>query len=479
MEAFVRTEEAPRLPAPASTVGIVGWLRANLFSSVFNSILTLAIAAFVFWIVSKVAGFAIFDAVWHGVDREACIGEGKGACWPMVADKLPQWIYGFYPADQRWRVNLCFLLFAAGAIPMMIPSVPFKRPNIIFMLVAFPLIALILLSGGNANFGLTSYARILSLLGLLSVFVPIAAYGLEDGVAKNKIGLALAGLSALLWLASFAVNGLAYGPYLNAGVAALSLAAAYGDGVGRRAIAAWAVASAVLLAAMVLLDIDFGLVQVETPQWGGLLVTVVVALTGIVASLPIGILLALGRRSRMPAVRLLCVTFIELIRGVPLITVLFMSSVMLPLFLPPGVSFDKLLRALIGVGLFSAAYMAEAIRGGLQAIPKGQYEGAMAVGLSYWQMMNKIVLPQALRISIPNIVGNFIALFKDTTLVLIIGLFDLLGILQTSLRDSKWASASSAPTGYLFVGLLFWIFCFAMSRYANFTERRLATGYKR
>ena len=176
---------------------------------------------------------------------------------------------------------------------------------------------------------------------------------------------------------------------------------------------------------------------------------------------------------------MLSVGYIEFIRGVPLITVLFMSSVMLPLFLPPGTNFDKLLRALIGVAMFSSAYMAEVVRGGLQAIPKGQYEGAMALGLSYGQMMAKIVLPQALKVSIPNIVGNFISLFKDTTLILIIGLFDLLGIVQAGLRDANWASASSAPTGYFTVALMYWVFCFGMSRYSIYTERRLNTGHRR
>ena len=213
--------------------------------------------------------------------------------------------------------------------------------------------------------------------------------------------------------------------------------------------------------AMLLLGANLGLVPVETSQWGGLLVTLVVSVTGIVASLPLGILLALGRRSQMPVVKLFSIIFIELWRGVPLITVLFFSSVMLPLFLPEGTSFDKLLRALIGVALFSAAYMAEVVRSGLQAIPKGQYEGAMALGLSFWQMMNKIILPQALKISIPNIVGNFISLFKDTTLVSIIGIFDLLGMVRAGLKDSNWAAPSSTPTGYFTLALMFWIFCFA------------------
>jgi len=224
----------------------------------------------------------------------------------------------------------------------------------------------------------------------------------------------------------------------------------------------------------------FWLPHVPTELWGGLFLTLVVASVGIAASFPIGILLALGRRSELPIVRWVCVGFIEFVRGVPLVTVLFMASVMLPLFLPPDVTFDKLLRALIGVALFSAAYLAEVIRGGLQAIPRGQYEAADALGLSYAQKMGLIVLPQALKLVIPGIVNSFIALFKDTSLVLIIGLFDLLGIVQQSISsDAKWFSPQTAATGYFFAGVIFWIFCFGMSRYSAFLERRLASGERR
>ena len=219
--------------------------------------------------------------------------------------------------------------------------------------------------------------------------------------------------------------------------------------------------------------------EVETDLWGGLLVTLVVALVGIVASLPLGVVLALGRRSQLPAVRLLSVVYIEFWRGVPLITVLFMSSVMLPLFLPDGVEFNKLLRALIGVALFSSAYMAEVVRGGLQAIPKGQYEGADSLGLGYWQKMRLIVMPQALTLVIPGIVNTFIGLFKDTVLVLIIGLFDLLGSIQTTFTDSSWSVPVTNPTGYLICAAIFFIFCFGMSRYSMFMERRLRRGHAR
>jgi general L-amino acid transport system permease protein len=220
----------------------------------------------------------------------------------------------------------------------------------------------------------------------------------------------------------------------------------------------------------------FGMPVVKTELWGGFLVTLVVASVGIVGSFPIGVMLALGRRSKMPIVRWISIGFIEFVRGVPLITILFMASVMLPLFLPDGVTFDKLLRALIGVMLFQGAYMAETIRGGLQAIPRGQFEAADALGLSYPKKMGLIVLPQALKLVIPGIVNSIIGLSKDTSLVLIIGLFDLLGIVQLNLTDPKWFAPTTAMTGYVFAAALFWVFCFGMSKYSQYIEVKLNTG---
>ena len=221
-----------------------------------------------------------------------------------------------------------------------------------------------------------------------------------------------------------------------------------------------------------------GLRIVDTPQWGGFTLTLVIALSGIVASLPLGIVLALGRRSQMPIISLLSTVFIEFWRGIPLVAVLFMATIMFPLFLPPGVTFDQLLRAVIGVALFASAYMAEVVRGGLQAIPKGQYEGAMALGLPFWKMMRLVILPQALKIVIPGIVNTFIGLFKDTTLVLIIALFDLLGIVQAAIADPNWSIKSVPYTGYVFVGLVFWVCCYAMARYSRYLEFKLHTGHK-
>lgn len=223
---------------------------------------------------------------------------------------------------------------------------------------------------------------------------------------------------------------------------------------------------------------NFGLAPVPTSLWGGLMVTLILSFVGIGASLPLGIVLALARRSQLPAIRVISVVFIEGVRGVPLITILFMANFILPLFLPAGWSIDNFLRALVGITLFSSAYMAEVVRGGLQAIPKGQYEGASSLGLSPWQTTFLIILPQAIKLVIPGIVNTFIGLFKDTSLVSIIGMFDLLGIVRLNMTDAVWVAPVTPLTGLLFAGFIFWMFCFAMSRYSMFMERRLNTGHR-
>jgi len=220
----------------------------------------------------------------------------------------------------------------------------------------------------------------------------------------------------------------------------------------------------------------FGLTVVETSKWGGLLLTLILASVGIVLSFPLGVILALGRQSRLPIIKSLSVFYIELIRGVPLITVLFMASVVLPLFFPEGVNFDKLARALIGITFFEAAYVAENIRSGFQAIPKGQYEAADALGLSYWQKMALVILPQAIKVTIPNLVGTFISLFKDTSLVMIIGLFDLLSMVTVAANDRDWLGMETE--GYVFVALIFWLFTFSMSMYSKRLEKKLDTNNK-
>jgi general L-amino acid transport system permease protein len=224
---------------------------------------------------------------------------------------------------------------------------------------------------------------------------------------------------------------------------------------------------------------SLGLKPVDTALWGGLMVTLVVSAVAIVTSLPLGVLLALGRRSDLPMVKFFSVLYIEFVRGVPLVGMLFMANVMLPLFLPGDVTVDKLLRAVVGISLFASAYMAEVVRAGLQALPKGQYEGAMAMGLSYWQMMHLVVLPQALKITIPNIVNNYVALFKDTSLLLIVGIFDFLKAIQTASIDPQWAVATASVTGYVFAAIVYFAFCNGMSRYAKAMETRLNAAQKR
>jgi general L-amino acid transport system permease protein len=263
--------------------------------------------------------------------------------------------------------------------------------------------------------------------------------------------------------------------YLTYALAVAATAALFVPGVPRKpTLALTLLAVFPVLAFVLLCGGVLGLAPVATELWGGLLLTLVIASVGIAASFPLGVLLALGRRSDLPFVRWTATAYIELVRGVPLVTVLFMASVMLPLFLPPDATIDKLARALVGVALFSAAYLAEVIRGGLQAIPRGQYEAADALGLGYWRKMGLIILPQAIRLVIPGIVNSFISLFKDTSLVLIIGLFDLIGIVEQSVQaDAKWTSPQTAATGYFFAGAVFWLFCLAMSRASARLETKL------
>ena len=455
---FVRTEEAPLMPPPPSETGVTGWLWQNVISSCadftsvgagIRSLLMAAFTVFVAWLTVSISwsliDFAFLSAVWEdpeGLKREVCWTEQQGgslpngwhgACWPFIMAKMKFFIYGPYEMSELWRVDLTALIGLAGLVWVLIERLPYRRHVGIFLLTIYPLIAVILLTGGAFDVDYGSLA--------IAAFVGLALITVGRLSQRRILGDSMATFAGL-----YGVSG-------------------------------WLIV--IYAAIMLTLSADVGLMAVDTNDWGGLLITLVVAVTGIVASLPLGIVLALGRRSNMPVARILSVVFIEFWRGVPLITVLFMASVMLPLFLPEGVNFNNLLRALIGVMLFSAAYMAEVVRGGLQAIDKGQYEGADAVGLSYWQKMRLIILPQALTHVIPGIVNTFIGLFKDTTLVSIIGLFDLLGAAQSTLADAAWASPVQGHTAYLFIAVVFFVFCFGMSRYSIHMENKLSHGRKR
>jgi general L-amino acid transport system permease protein len=449
--AFVRRELAPPLPPPLASRGMLGFLRARLFSGPLNIVLTVLSLVLIALVLPPIVRFLFVDAVWQGSDREACLGI-TGACWPFVKAKFAQFVYGFYPVAERWRPSIVFALAAILLAPLLVPAAPFKRLNAILFFGVFPVVAFVLLTGGNLDLRAFLLGRILnwdSLIGLRQVG------GLRIDFWTDYVVSAL----VLIGLAS------AIARFLGAEARAVTLAA----------FTAFVLLGLVLL----VVDVEVGLEPVETRLWGGLLITLVVAITGIVASLPLGVLLALGRRSEMPIVRVSSVVFIEFWRGVPLITVLFFATYMLPLFLPTGVSFDGLLRVLVGVTLFAAAYMAEVVRGGLQAIPRGQYEAAQAVGLGYWQTMSLVVLPQALTLVIPGIVNTFIGLFKDTTLVLIVAIFDFLGQLRAAFTDPNWATPVTLYTGFAFAGIVYFIFCYGMSRYSLFLERRAATGHRR
>ena len=485
---------SPFCPRRAAISGSSGGCGQNLFSSVTNTILTFLGIVLIVLIVPPIVEWAFINAVWTGDGREACIVPGAGACWAFVEAKFGQFIYGRYPIDQRWRVDVTAILLIVGIVLMAVPQIPYKRESAIYLFVVFPVVALILLTGGHFDIsgwvlptlvltGCLATAMVATVMAreaspLIAGTVAPAAVGVAllvfvGGFFVGSPTVAIGSMKVAVDAIAFAVCGLVA---LVAGIVAIF--GSRGFPGGRAILATWIVLAALALL-VVLFSLDFGLLYVETPLWGGLLVTLVVALTGMGASMPLGIALALGRRSELPVVRFVSIGFIEFVRGVPLITVLFMASVMLPLFLPPGVNFDKLLRALIGVALFEAAYMAEVVRGGLQAIPAGQFEAAKAVGLNYWQSMRLVVLPQALKIVIPGIVNSFISLFKDTSLVLIIGIFDLLGIVQSNFTDANWASPATPATGYVFAAVVFWMFCFGMSRYSIYTERRLDTGYRR
>lgn len=360
--------EHPDLPPPVATAGILGWLRDNLFSSLFNTALTIVAVWLLYLFVSSVGNWMFVDAVLHADSRAACAAIDSGACWAVVTTRLDQFVYGFYPAAERWRPNLAFALLFVALAPILFNAVPLRRP-LLWFAAAYPFVAGWLIYGG------------------------------------------------------------------------------------------------------------FGLPIVGTGQYGGFMLTLIIGVTGISASLPLGILLALGRQSRLLALRVIATAFIEFSRGVPLITLLFVASTMLNYFLPPGTSFDLLVRVLIMVSLFAAAYLAEAVRGGLQTIPRGQYEAAEALGLSRWTTTRRIILPQALKIAIPGIVNVFVGLYKDTTLVVIIGLLDPLGIARAVLADAKWNGLTTET--YLFVALFFFLSCFAISRYSLWLERRLATDHDR
>ena len=422
---YVAKEMLPELPAPVNTKGVSAWLRSNLFSTPRDSVLTVIFAALVLLSLYKLLPWMVFNSVFFAESIRGCREIDSGACFAVITSRFNQLIFGFYPPELYWRAILTFVLMFVAFAPVLHDNLPRKM---LWFTAVFPLLAYWLLWGG------TIWGPVLFVGMLVAAFFVFKAVSTQ---LSAVLSLVVAFLFIVLWLM-------------------------FGHGALTGAVAGTVGA--------------FALEPVESAKFGGFLITFVIGVTGIVGSLPLGILLALGRGSDMPTVKMICVGFIEFIRGVPLITLLFVASTLLNYFLPPGTTFDLILRVIIMVTLFAAAYMAEVIRGGLAALPRGQYEAADALGLDYWQGTRLIVLPQALKISIPGIVNTFIGLFKDTTLVSIIGLLDPIGIMQPIRSTAEWNGIVwELP---IFIGLVFFVFCFAMSRYSMYFERKLDTGHR-
>ena len=429
--AFARTEILGPKPAPRVEVGVVGWVSKNLFGGWLNTLLTIVSVYLVVAALIAVVPW-MFQYSWTAQSLNECrdqiaqmYGEGvHGACWAVIRERYLQLFYGFYPSDGYWRPNLALVLMLVALSPVLFTSVPRK---LLWFSAVYPFLAYWLLWGGSIWFPA-------SIIGGLAL-----GYGVLIAAARRfgfLAGFICGALATLIWLFYLA------GPVAGA----------------------------------VHQVVPIGIEAVESARFGGFMLSTTIGVTGIACSLPLGILLALGRKSDLLIVKSLCVGFIEFIRGVPLITLLFVASTLLNIFLPPGTNFDLILRVVIMVTLFSSAYIAEVVRGGLAGLPSGQYEAADALGLDYWRSMRLVVLPQALKISIPGIVSTFIGLFKDTTLVSIIGLLDPLGLTNTIRADAAWNGVVWEL--YAFVAALFFVFCFAMSRYSMYLERKLQTEHR-
>ena len=366
--AYVREASEPEEAPPMLSSGALAWARANLFSSIGSTFVTIGCIAFVAYSLPQLVAWATTRAIWSASDGALCRQHQDGACWAFVIAKWDYLRFGSYPVAERWRVDMVEAVGAVLIVWLLWTGAPRRAWAALLFFVVYPILAFILLRGS-------------SLLGL-----PI----------------------------------------------------------------------------------------VDTGLWGGIFVSLLTAVVGIAFSLPLGVLLALGRRSPLPVVRTASVIFIEFVRGVPFITVLFMANNLLPLFLPEAWTPDRLLRPLAGIVIFSAAYMAEEVRGGLQSLGRGQYEASMALGLNYRRMMALVILPQALTMVIPGIVNNFIGLFMDTTLVSVVGVTDFLEAMNNAMKDPVWAGPTIMVTGYVFAGIFYFCFCYGMACYSAHIERILA-----
>jgi len=475
---FARTDMLPPLPPPITERGAVKWLRENLFSTPFNIALTLFGAAVIYWIVASSLPWWL-RSVWTANSLSECrdivtatYGEGAtGACWAMIRQWWGAFIFGFYPPEEWWRPVTAFGLLLAALAPVLFAGQTRNLTIVLGGVAIFLVVALYLASTPAAAYGLV----IVLVIGMLvlaqvapgkllafTLLFPALCFWLLWGGSVWAPIVAMAGFAVLFAVFRLASSVIGLAPAAGAGIVAAVLWWLYLDVPVVNALQS---------------VVPFGLTPINSDQFGGFLLAIVIGVTGISFSLPIGILLALGRQSDMLIVKTLSVGFIEFIRGVPLITLLFTASLLLQYFLPPGTNFDVILRVIILVTFFAAAYLAEVIRGGLAALPRGQYEAADALGLDYWRAQRLIILPQALKISIPAIVSTFIGLFKDTTLVAFVGLMDpLKGVTQIVRADINWKGIYWEP--YIFVGFIFFLICFGMSRYSMYLERKLKTDHR-
>ena len=419
---FVREKAIPQSPPPITESNSIRWVRQNLFSGWFNSLLTILSVYFIYICLRDFIPWA-YGGIWTAGSIRECLDINPDvACFSVIGARWRQLLFGFYPSEEYWRPILTFILLFVSIAPILMP----RFIKYFWFSLIYPGLAVWLLWGG-------------SIWPVFSIYLALAFGALGFFIAKNQLRIS-SGFSLLIGFVSLVVYFLFIaGPFIT----------------------------------LFKYILPINLMLIESLQFGGFLLSMIVGFSGIAASFPIGILLALGRQSDLPLVKMICVGFIEFIRGVPLITLLFVASVLLNYFLPPGTSFDIIIRVIIMVTIFSAAYMAEVIRGGLAALPIGQHEASAALGLSYWQAQRLIIMPQALKISIPGIVNTFIGLFKDTTLVSIISLLDPVGLASLIRADQKWNGIYWEL--YVAIGLLFFICCFGMSQYSQYLERKLKT----
>jgi general L-amino acid transport system permease protein len=475
---YVRTQMLPQEKPPAGQRGAIKWLIENLFSSPLNSVLTVLGVIATFLLV-KAALPWLLQGVWSAKSLGECrqiieanFGPGEhGACWAMIKERWNQFTFGFYPKEMYWRPILAFALMFVALAPVLYYGI--RRSNLIMVGTVGVLLVLALIGVKTDGYHVLLAAVVMivltgvafvaprKLLWVTALFPAIGFFLLWGGSVWGPIGaMAGFGIVAGVWL------------LLQARLGVVVAAA-----VGFLAACLWWLAVQNSVTTQLHSAMAWGLPSIDSDKMGGFLLAFIIGVTAISASLPLGILLALGRRSDMLLIKTLSVGFIEFIRGVPLITMLFTASLLLQYFLPPQTNFDLILRVIILVTLFASAYIAEVIRGGLAALPRGQSEAADALGLDYWQAQRLIIMPQALKIAIPGIVSSFIGLFKDTTLVALVGLADpLVGISKIVRSDIAWKGIYWEP--FLFVGAVFFLVCFGMSRYSMYLEQKLKTDHR-